>query len=162
MTRRFQTCLRRDERGQALVEFAMVIGFLVIFVVGILEMSLFLYNYAWLTDAAKEGVRYAIVHGASGSNPAGPTGTSGTSSSWSQCTNSNSSSAPSVASAVKTFAAASLHNISSMNVYVCYPDGNNNPGSGVQVSVSYPYSPLFLTNWATIPISASSVGRIQF
>jgi len=159
----FKSQFSSDERGQAVVEFALVIGFLVILVVSILEMSLFLYNYAWLTDAAKEGVRYAIVHGSSGSNPAGPSGASGTSSSWSACNSSTSASGiTSVISAVKTYKAASAHDISSMNVYVCYPDGNNNPGSGVQVNVSYPYTPLFLTNWATVTISATSVGRIQF
>jgi Flp pilus assembly protein TadG len=152
---------RTEERGQAIVEFALVAVFLVVLVVSILEMSLFLYNYAVLTDAAKEGVRYAIVHGASGTNPSGPTGAAGTTSSWSACT-SSSGGTTSVANAVKAFAAASLHDVSSMNINVCYPDGNNNPGSGVQVNVSYPYSPLFLTNWASVTISASSVGRIQF
>lgn len=128
-------------------------AFLVIFTVSILEMSLFLYNYAVLTDAAKEGVRYAIVHGSGTGNsvagtPDGPpckTPASG-----------------GVLSAVQAFAAASLHSTSAMNVYFCYLDGNNNPGSAVQVNVSYPYSPLFLTNWATVSISATSVGRIQF
>ena len=150
MSRSFQTSCDRDERGQALVEFAMVIGFLVIFIVGILEVSLFLYNYAVLTDAAKEGVRYAIVHGSSGTNPAGDGGPCGTTTSGG------------VFAAVQAYAASSIHNLSNMSVNVCYSDSSNTPGNRVQVTVSYPYSPLFLTNWATIPISATSVGRIQF
>lgn len=141
---------QRDECGQAVVEFALVIGFLVILVVSIFEMSLFLYNYAVLTDAAKEGVRYAIVHGASGTNPAGDGGPCGTTTSGG------------VFTAVQAYASASLHSIANMNVDVCYPDSSNSPGSRVQVTLKYPYSPLFLTNWATVTISATSVGRIQF
>jgi len=148
--------LQDDERGQAIVEFALVIGFLVILLVSMLEMSLFLYNYAVLTDAAKEGVRYAIVHGSSTGNSL--TG-SVESAPWSTCTT---AATGGVLTTVQSYAAASLHNTSGMSVDLCYPDGNNNPGSGVQVNVSYPYSPLFLTNWATVTISATSVGRIQF
>jgi Flp pilus assembly protein TadG len=156
MNRAIPVRLRKDEHGQAIVEFTMVIGFLVILVISILEMSLFLYNYAVLTDAAKEGVRYAIVHGSS-------TGTamSGTAETppWSPC---STAATGGVLSAVQAYAAASVHSTSGMNVDLCYPDGNNNPGSAVQVNVSYLYSPLFLTNWATVTISATSVGRIQF
>lgn len=151
--RAIQYRVRTDEHGQAIVEFALVATFLVVLVVSILEMSLFLYNYAVLTDAAKEGVRYAIVHGSStgnvvSGNPDNPgckTAASG-----------------GLLSTVQAYAAASLHSTSSMNVYSCYLDGNSNPGSGVQVNVSYLYSPLFLTNWARVTISATSVGRIQF
>jgi Flp pilus assembly protein TadG len=147
---------RNNERGQAIIEFALVAVFLVVLVVSILEMSLFLYNYAVLTDAAKEGVRYAIVHGSS-------TGTlvsgSPESSPWPPC---STAATGGVLSTIQAYASASLHNTSGMSADLCYPDGNNNPGSAVQVNVSYPYSPLFLTNWATVTISATSVGRIQF
>jgi Flp pilus assembly protein TadG len=146
----------REQRGQAVVEFAFVIGFLVILMVSMLEMTLFLYNYAVLTDAAKEGVRSAIVHGSSTGVLVSATAESAP---WPPC---RTPASGSVLNAVQAYAAASLHNISTMNVNLCYPDGNNNPGSGVQVNVSYPYSPLFLVNWATVTISASSVGRIQF
>jgi len=134
----------RRERGQAVIEFALTIGFLVILMVSMLELTLFMYNYAVLTDAAKEGVRYAMVHGSSGSNPSGQ-GTS-----------------ESVTSTVQAFLSASVHNVSNTSVDVEYPDGSNNPGNRVQVTVSYPYNPLFLADWATITISANSVGRIQF
>jgi Flp pilus assembly protein TadG len=131
------------ERGQGSIEFALTIGFLVILLVSMLEMSIFLYNYAVLTDAAKEGVRYAIVHGASGTNP------------------SSGGSAQGVVNTVKAYAAASLHSTSGMVVNVTYAT-DNNPGSEVEVKVSYVYQPLFLTNWAAITISANSAGRIMF
>ena len=142
----------RDERGQAVIESAFVFGFLVILVMGMMEMSLFLYNYAVLTDAAKEGVRYAIVHGSSGTNPSGGGSSCGTVTSGG------------IFTAVQAFMKASVHDVSNMSVKVCYQDDNNNPGDRVQVDVTYPYSPLFLsaTYWSTITISATSVGRIQF
>ena len=135
---------RRRERGQALIEFALTIGFLVILMVSMLELTMFMYNYAVLTDATKEGVRYAIVHGSSGSSPSGPGETQ------------------LVRTRVQAFLAASVHNVSASDVDVNYLDGNNNPGNRVQVAVSYPYQPLFLAHWPTITISANSVGRIQF
>ncbi|HKW17729.1 MAG TPA: TadE family protein [Terriglobales bacterium] len=134
MNRAIQSRIRRDERGQAIVEFALVIGFLVILVVSILEMSLFLYNYAVLTDAAKDGARCAVVHCSKG-----------------------------VTSTVDGLLAASVHGTSGRTLNVSYLDDSSQaPGSRVQVTVSYSYAPLFLTNWASIPISATSVGRIQF
>jgi hypothetical protein len=62
---------------------------------------------------------------------------------------------------------ASAHKLSPLNVYLCYPEGNNNPGSAVQVTVSYPYdplSPIGQLNWGAMKmtVSATSVGRIQF
>jgi Flp pilus assembly protein TadG len=116
------------------VEFALVVGFLVILVVTILEMSLFLYNYAVLTDAAKDGVRCAIVHCSKG-----------------------------VTNSVDGLLAASVHKTSGRTLNVDYLDGNSDaPGNRVRVTVSYPYNPLFLVNWARVTISATSVGRIQF
>ncbi|HZP16903.1 MAG TPA: TadE family protein, partial [Terriglobales bacterium] len=51
------------EEGQAMVEFALVITFVFLLFVSILQMILYMYAYNTLADAAKEGVRYAIVHG---------------------------------------------------------------------------------------------------
>jgi hypothetical protein len=52
---------RRCERGQALAEFAMVLPLILLFIAGILE-----FGRAWnikqaITDAAREGARYAVV-----------------------------------------------------------------------------------------------------
>src|SRR5260370_3966220 len=68
----FKNALRSD-RGQAQVEFALVVIFLFILVLSILEMLFFMHTYNVLADSAKEGVRYAIVHGAHNSYAAGPT-----------------------------------------------------------------------------------------
>jgi Flp pilus assembly protein TadG len=131
------------EHGQAAVEFALVVVSLVIVLISILEMTMFVYTYVALTNLAKEGVRYAVVHGSSAANP---------------------SASSDVAKWVNTrFGSTSLHQLSGNNISVTYPDGNSNsPGSRVQVTVRYPYQPIFGLRWASVTISANSVGRIMF
>jgi Flp pilus assembly protein TadG len=148
--------LRRSQRGQAAVEFALTITVLFFLLVGMLELTMFVYTYSVLADAAKEGVRYAIVHGASTSDPVSGTASS---TSWPVCTT---PATGSLLTTVQTYAVASLHSTSTMNIYACYPDGSNKPGSAVQVSVSYPYQPLFGLGWPTVNVSANSAGRIMF
>jgi Flp pilus assembly protein TadG len=149
----------KSQRGQAAVEFALTITILVFLLVGMLELTMFIYTYSVLADAAKEGVRYAIVHGASGTDSSGPTSGDASKTPWPACTT---PATGSLLSTVRTYAAASLHSTSSMNIYACYPDGSNKPGSGVQVSVNYPYQPLFGLGWPKINVSANSAGRIMF
>jgi Flp pilus assembly protein TadG len=146
----------RSQRGQSSVEFALTIVFMVMMLVGMLELTMFVYTYSVLADAAKEGVRYGIVHGASVSGPE-----SGDASSipWPACTTPASGS---LLATVNAYAAASLHSPSSMHIYACYPDGNNKPGSAVQVSVNYPYQPLFGLSWPKVNVHANSAGRIMF
>src|SRR5437868_6854475 len=67
---------RKRENGQALVEFALTILFIFLLFIGMLEMIFLMYAYNTLADAAKEGVRYAIVHGTGNTNCSGP-GTTG-------------------------------------------------------------------------------------
>lgn len=145
----------RLQRGQAAVEFALVVVFLVVLLISILEMTMFIYTYAALTNAAKEGVRYAIVHGAS-------TGSAVSGTVKSLSTPCATAATGSLLSTIQTYASLSLHNTSSMSINACYPDGDNKPGSAVQVSVSYPYQPIFGLRWASVTVSANSVGRIAF
>jgi len=152
---------RRLERGQSAIEFALTIVILVVLLVGMLELTMFVYTYSVLADAAKEGVRYAIVHGASGTAPAGPTGVPQTGTSWGTCSSLDSGT-DSVVTAVQHYAALSLHSTSAIHVYVCYPDKSNNPGSAVEVSVNYPYQPLFGLGWPKVNVAATSAGRIMF
>lgn len=149
------------QRGQAAVEFALTITILVFLLVGMLELTMFVYTYSVLSDAAKEGVRYAIVHGASVTDSSGPTSAAKTSTSWGACSTLDSRT-DAVVSRVKKYAALSLHSTSAMKISVCYPDESNNPGSAVEVSVSYPYQPLFGLGWPKVNVSANSAGRIMF
>lgn len=50
------------DRGQALVEFALVVPMLVIMIVGIIEFGRAWMHYQVLTDAAREGARNAVIH----------------------------------------------------------------------------------------------------
>lgn len=52
---------RRAEEGQALVEFALVVPFLLVFLVGIVEFGRAWNLHQVLTDAAREGARRAVV-----------------------------------------------------------------------------------------------------
>jgi Flp pilus assembly protein TadG len=57
--------LVQGERGQTLVEFALSLTILLTLVFGILAICLALYSYHFISEAAREGTRYAIVHGSS-------------------------------------------------------------------------------------------------
>jgi hypothetical protein len=64
--------VRSRSRGQAMMEFALVapIFFFVLF--GIIEFGRSVYVTQMLANAAREGARYAIVHGAASQCPSGP------------------------------------------------------------------------------------------
>ena len=51
----------KNEKGQSLVEFALVVPILLIFILGILEFGWLLNAKITLTSAAREGVRAAVV-----------------------------------------------------------------------------------------------------
>ncbi|MCX2727779.1 pilus assembly protein [Thermomicrobium sp. 4228-Ro] len=54
---------RRARTGQNLVEFALVAPLLFLFVFGVVEFGWAFYVHSELTNAAREGARYAAVHG---------------------------------------------------------------------------------------------------
>ncbi len=54
---------RRARTGQNLVEFALVAPLLFLFLFGIMEFGWAFYAYSELSNAAREGARYAAVHG---------------------------------------------------------------------------------------------------
>lgn len=148
---------RRGEKGQAAVEFALTVVFLMLLIVGFVELIMMLHTYNVIADAAKEGVRYAIVHGAGNTGGSGPTcpcaaidGAVGT-------------------GVVKTYAQLSLHDTTAMTVTVNYNPGGNNGAAAcnkspclVRVTVSYPYQPFFGLGWPTVNVNAAAQGRIVF
>ncbi|MBN1921705.1 MAG: pilus assembly protein [Anaerolineae bacterium] len=50
------------ERGQALVEFVLVLPLLLLLLLGIAEFAIAVLSYNTLADAARQGARYGIVH----------------------------------------------------------------------------------------------------
>jgi len=154
-----RTCSKHD-RGQAQIEFALSILFVFLFILGMIEMVMLLHTYNTLADAAKEGVRYAIVHGSNNTSPSGPTAASAFDP---PCTSANSSSSIiDVQNTVLNYAQLSFHNTSGMNVYVCYFDGANTAPHRVGVVVSYPYQAFFGLGWPTLTVRAAAQGRIAY
>ncbi|HET9406610.1 MAG TPA: TadE/TadG family type IV pilus assembly protein [Candidatus Sulfotelmatobacter sp.] len=153
----------RRESGQTNIEFVFVVIMWMVMVLSIIEMVVMLHTYNVLADAAKEGVRYAIVHGRNNNSPVGPA---------CPCTDIDGPPAPggrvagygSGFGVVKTFAQYSGHSTSGMTVTVNYPGGDATPANKtpnrVQVIVSYPYQPLFGLGWPRINVNAAAEGRI--
>jgi len=53
----------RNEKGQSLVEFAIILPFLLLLLMGILEFGIMLNSYLTIHNAAREGARLGIVAG---------------------------------------------------------------------------------------------------
>jgi TadE-like protein len=60
------------QRGQALVEFAFVLPIFLLLIYSIIEFGRYVYTVQILNNAAREGARYAIVHGSTSLCPSGP------------------------------------------------------------------------------------------
>ncbi len=143
---------RRGRRGQATIEFLFSVLLMILLVFMIFEVVMMVYTYDVLGDAAKEGVRYAIVHGCdvagfsgacAGMSGGDPTGAN-------------------VEAVVTRYAALSFHDLSSLTVTVAYPDGAANAADRVQVTASYPYQPLIHFGWPAIVVHAAAAGRIAY
>lgn len=114
MTRRRQL---REERGQAMVEFAVILPIFVVLVFGIIQFGIVFNNYVTLTDATRAGARAGAV----ARNDADPTGTATT--------------------AVNN--SATDLNQSNLHVYV---NSTWQSGSDITVRATYPYS-INLLGW---------------
>ena len=145
-----------------MVEFALVTVFLFVLFVSILQMILLMYAYTTLANAAKEGVRYAIVHGTGNTTCSGP-GTTGPP----VVTCPDLTGSLYVIPAVTNFAALSFQNIQASDVTVDYNPNSANgsacnvPGCLVRVTVSHTYQPLFGLGWPSITLNAAADGRIM-
>jgi len=124
----------RKQRGQSLLETALMIVVIFNVVFWVFEVGWLTYTHSVMADAANEGVRYAIVH--SGGDSAG------------------------TKAKVLTFAQTSLHNTSALSVTVNFPDGNATPPSQVEVTVSYTYVPWLSSFINTPTIKAYAKGRM--
>jgi len=163
-----------------MVEFMLVIVFLSLLMVSAMQMILLMHAYNTLADAAKEGIRYAIVHGTENTICSGP-GNPNVSPAIT-CTD---ASATNVVAAVTNFAGLSFQNISSTNngcsptagtnvneVDVCYDPNSANtnstfahpcsaPGCLVRVVVRHTYTPFFGLGWPRFNLYAAADGRIM-
>lgn len=62
----------RRQRGQAMTEFALVALPFFFLLFSIIEFGRVVYSIQMLNNAAREGARYAIVHGSESGSPSGP------------------------------------------------------------------------------------------
>jgi hypothetical protein len=67
-----RSLFRREDAAQALVEFALVLPLFLLIVTGILDAARAVWQSNTLAYAAREGTRYAIVHGSGGDPQVGP------------------------------------------------------------------------------------------
>lgn len=63
---------KRGENGQTLVEFALIIPLILLIVLGLFDLARAVWQENTLAYAAREGTRYAIVHGSASSAPVYP------------------------------------------------------------------------------------------
>jgi Flp pilus assembly protein TadG len=54
--------LRHNQKGAAIVEFAIILPLLLLLIFGMIEFSLLMYNKAMITNASREGARRGIVY----------------------------------------------------------------------------------------------------
>src|SRR5215469_10755389 len=108
------------EAGQAMVEFMLVTTFIFLVFISVLQIILLMHAYNTLADAAKEGVRYAIVHGTQNSICSGPGDP--TTSPVTTCTD---PSGTNVVQVVTNFAGLSFQGVGSTN-NGCTPSSGSN------------------------------------
>ena len=144
-----------NQSGQSLVEFALSILFVLFLIFAVIELTVFIYTYNVLADGAKEGVRYAIVHGTGvGAGSCSGPGGGGVS-----CTDSTGANIQGIVSRYTTL---SLHDSSAMTVSPTYPDSSSVAPNRVRVTVSFAYQPIFGFGWPSVTVRAAAEGRIAF
>jgi Flp pilus assembly protein TadG len=106
-----------EERGAALVEFAVSSLLFVTVAFGTMEFSRMIMDYNIVSNAAREGVRWAAVRGAASGRTA-------------------------TATSIKNYVVSRANGLlAPSNITVTWPV-NNNVGSDVQVQVQYPFVPI--------------------
>jgi len=137
--------------GQTLVEFSVVAFMTTAMLLFVVEMGRMLLIYAAVANAAREGVRYAIVHGSTRAIGSAQNDASGPSSNPAQ-----------VLTVIDNFAGTAPLTTSLLVINVTYPGASNAPGQIVNVSVVYPYNPLITYFPATLRLGSASQGVILF
>ncbi len=109
---------RREHRGQSMVEFALILLVALTLIFGIMQASLALYAFSFVSYGARCGARDAMVRGSNSTSPA-------------------------TVSSVQTYVQSLAFplDISSMTVTTTW-NPNNSPGGTVTVGVTYVFRPL--------------------
>lgn len=141
---------RGGSSGQALVEFSIVSFMVCILLLSTLEVARLVLVYTTLANAAREGSRYAVVHGGSrtGTGVDGPSGPG--------------ANPAQVVTVVRNFAGTGSLSNSQLTIEVAYPGGSNAPGQRVDVSAVYAYDPLTTYIPFNVRLGSTAQGVIAF
>jgi Flp pilus assembly protein TadG len=139
------------EDGQAMLEMVVSLLVLMSFVFWLFELCMFTYTCSVLSNATREGVRYAIVHGTHSTICSGPD---------SSCA--DQSPYKNVRAAVTSAASASMHDLSAMTVTVSYANSTAALGNPVAIGVVYTYVPYVSLPGLQNKLTFSSQGMILY
>jgi Flp pilus assembly protein TadG len=106
----------RYQSGQALVEFSIIAASVLMLIFALINCALAVYQYNFVSFAAREATRYAAVRGSTSGSPASTTD-------------------------ITNFVDAEANGLNTSKLTVSttwIPD--NKPGSAVQIQVTYPFS----------------------
>lgn len=131
---------RGDDRGQTLVEFALVVPVVLLLLVGIVDIGRGLQAYTALGQAVRDAGREAAVHGSGATVPWGPAAND-----------------MRVAIAVRSRAVGLIG--SDIAVTSQWPAGNNATGSEVVVAATYTFRPVASTLLGNITLQFSDTTR---
>ena len=153
---------RRRGRAQALVEFALVAPIFFLLLFGIIDFGRYVYYVQVLNNAAREGTRYAIVHGSNSLAPSGPAAAGSVT---------VDPSGANIVTVVKSYAVGAIQNPAVLSITPTWwqstsepdpaasaGDGTNGRESLVQVIVTYQFtSAIPLVPLPPIQVKGSSV-----
>src|SRR5262249_27826945 len=123
----------RGQRGQSLLETAIMIPVIFVVVFWVFEMGWLMYTYAVLADAANEGVRHSMVH--SGGDVGG------------------------TETIVNISATPAAHGVGSLALEFKFPAGSAAPPNRVRVTVTYTYVP-YLKSFMSPTMRTYAEGRM--
>ncbi|MDE1155947.1 MAG: TadE/TadG family type IV pilus assembly protein [Acidobacteriaceae bacterium] len=153
----------RSDEGNTTIEFAASAMVILLSMIGIMEISRAMYVNHFVANAAREGMRYAIVRGS------GWQGTACAAASSPSCTASSSDVSKYVLSTVtpgidptQLVITASWPGIGADGTACDTSNGNNSAGCAVSVTVTYPYTILLPIPTRTFPMSSTTTGTVSF
>jgi Flp pilus assembly protein TadG len=142
--------------GTTMVEMALVGPLALVMILGIVDIGLTVWSYNNISEAVREGGRYAQIHGskyaawytgppsppASAPPASGPTAND-----------------PNVEKVVRGYVAVDPKNLT---VLSSWPNGNNNPNSPVTVEATFSYSPLLVFGLGTLTLHTKTTMYINY
>lgn len=135
-------------RGGVTVEAAITIPVFLTLVLGMIDLSIAVARYNTLSQASRHGARQAVVHGKLA--PAGWNGGPWGTVTVDQQADTNAWPANAIGPMMANCP------LDDSNIRVEWPDGNNEPGSRVRVTVTSNYQPMITYIFGSDPIALSS------